>query len=278
MNPVIRYIRQSLQGIYPPEELRPLAMMICCDMLGLNAIDIYAGKDITLSPAKRQELENIVARMQRHEPVQYVCGYADFCGRRFHVEPGVLIPRPETAELTRLVVQENPGARRILDIGTGSGCIAVTLSKELPQAEVEAWDISEKALAVARRNNAKLEAAVTFRQQDILDRRLPESGFYDIIVSNPPYVMESEKAEMEPNVLQWEPGIALFVPDDDPLLFYRRIAEAGRQLLRPEGRLYLEINQRCGTETAQLLQACHYRNINVIKDIFKNERIITANR
>ena len=278
MNRITTYIRQSLRDIYPPEEVKALSMLICCDMLGLDALDIYMGKDIILSECKQRELENIIIRLQKNEPIQYIRGFAEFCGRKFKVAPGVLIPRPETAELVELVVKENPEARRILDIGTGSGCIAISLDKSLRKAEVEAWDISEEALTVARQNNEALDAHVTFVQRDVWSEECEEEGAYDIIVSNPPYVTEAEKGEMEANVLEWEPEQALFVPDEDPLRFYRRIAGLGRKLLLPEGKLYFEINQAYGEETARMLEMNQYHNVRVIKDIFGKDRIVTANR
>ena len=278
MNRITTYIRQSLQDIYPPEEVKALSMLICCDMLGVDALDIYMGKDIILSACKQRELENIIFRLQKNEPIQYIRGYAEFCGRNFRVAPGVLIPRPETAELVGLIVKENPDARRLLDIGTGSGCIAISLDKRLPDADVEAWDISEEALAIARTNNEELESRVLFRQRDVLSDDWEKSPSFDVIVSNPPYVTEAEKDEMEANVLDWEPALALFVPDDDPLRFYRRIVTLGRELLLPEGKLYFEINRAFGREIAYMLEMNQYRDIRVIKDIFGKDRIVTANR
>ena len=278
MNRITTYIRQSLQDIYPPEEVKALSMLICCDMLGVDALDIYMGKDIILSACKQRELENIIFRLQKNEPIQYIWGYAEFCGRNFRVAPGVLIPRPETAELVDLIVKENPDARRLLDIGTGSGCIAISLDKNLPDAKVDAWDISEEALAIARKNNEELDAQVTFRRQDVFSADGMQGTSYDIIVSNPPYVTETEKTEMEANVLDWEPGLALFVPDEDPLRFYRRIAELGRELLRPGGKLYFEINQAYGQDMIRMIEMNQYRDVRVIKDIFGKDRILTANR
>ena len=278
MNRITTYIRQSLQDIYPPEEVKALSMLICCDMLGLDALDIYMGIDILLSACKQRELENIIFRLQKNEPIQYIRGYAEFCGRNFRVAPGVLIPRPETAELVDLIVKENPDARRLLDIGTGSGCIAISLDKNLPDAKVDAWDISEEALAIARKNNEELDAQVTFRRQDVFSADGIQGASYDIIVSNPPYVTETEKTEMEANVLDWEPELALFVPDEDPLRFYRRIAELGRELLRPGGKLYFEINQAYGQDMIRMIEMNQYRDVRVIKDIFGKDRILTANR
>ena len=253
-------------------------MLICCDMLGLDALDIYMGKDIILSECKQRELENIIFRLQKNEPIQYIRGIAEFCGRNFKVASGVLIPRPETAELVELIVEENPNARRLLDIGTGSGCIAISLDKRLPDADVEAWDISEEALAIARKNNDALEARVRFLQRDVLADDWEKIPSFDVIVSNPPYVTETEKNEMDANVLDWEPGLALFVPDEDPLRFYNRIARLGSELLLPGGKLYFEINQAYGRETAHILEMNQYRDARVIKDIFGKDRIVTANR
>ena len=177
-----------------------------------------------------------------------------------------------------LIVEENPNARRLLDIGTGSGCIAISLDKKLPDAEVEAWDISGEALAIARKNNEALEARVRFLQRDVLADDWGKIPSFDVIVSNPPYVTETEKNEMDANVLDWEPGLALFVPDEDPLRFYNRIARLGSELLLPGGKLYFEINQAYGRETAHMLEMNQYRDVRVIKDIFGKDRIVTANR
>ena len=276
MNRITTYIRQSLQDIYPPEEVKALSMLICCDMLGLDALDIYMGKDIILSECKQRELENIIFRLQKNEPIQYIRGFAEFCGRKFKVAPGVLIPRPETAELVELIVKENPGARHLLDIGTGSGCIAISLDKKLPDAEVEAWDISEEALAIARKNNDALEARVRFLQRDVLADDWEKIPSFDVIVSNPPYVTLGEKAGMRPNVLKHEPHRALFVGDDDPLLFYRVIAERGRSLLAPGGALWFEINERFGDEVTALLGSLGYADVKLTADLFGKPRITEA--
>ena len=278
MNRITTYIRQSLQDIYPPEEVKALSMLICCDMLGLDALDIYMGKDIILSECKQRELENIIFRLQKNEPIQYIRGFAEFCGRKFKVAPGVLIPRPETAELVELIVKENPGARHLLDIGTGSRCIAISLDQNLPDAEVEAWDVSEEALAIASENNKELDARVMFRRRDVLSDELGATSCYDVIVSNPPYITEKEREDMSANVLEWEPELALFVPDDSPLLFYRKIAELGRDMLVSGGRLYFEINQEYGRETVDMLAGLEYKNIELRKDLFQNDRMIKAEK
>ena len=278
MNRITAYIRQSLQDIYPPEEVKALSMLICCDMLGLDALDIYMGKDIILSSKEMQKLNGILARLLNFEPIQYIQGTARFLERSYHVAPGVLIPRPETEELVEVMLREIPSDARILDIGTGSGCIAISLSKAFPNAKVTAWDVSEDALCIARRNNDDLQASVCFVKQDVLAWRGDGGQCYDVIVSNPPYITESEKQEMERNVLDWEPFSALFVPNNDPLLFYRRIGELGRMMLVDGGRLYFEINRAYGEATAMMLCGQGYTGIRILKDISGNDRFVIAER
>ena len=278
MNVTVSHIRSALQECYPPREAANLSRIVCCEMFGQSHIDYYLGKDMILSPNDERELESILSRLCNFEPIQYVQGTARFLGRTFRVAPGVLIPRPETEELVEGMLKEVAPVSRILDIGTGSGCIAVTLSKELPEAEVTAWDISGEALAIAGDNNHLLQASVLFVQRDVLTYQPVEGECFDVIVSNPPYVTETEKNEMDANVLDWEPGLALFVPDEDPLRFYNRIACLGSDLLLPGGKLYFEINQAYGRETAHILEMNQYRDVRVIKDIFGKDRIVTANR
>ena len=272
------HIRHALQESYSAQEAANLSRIVCCEMLGQTAVDYYLGKDMILSPKEMQDLDTILVRLRNFEPIQYVQGTARFLERSYHVAPGVLIPRPETEELVEVMLKEVPSGARILDIGTGSGCIAISLSKMLPDAKVTAWDISDTALRIARRNNEALQASVCFVQRDVL-AYVPGSGErYDVIVSNPPYVTESEKQEMERNVLDWEPFSALFVPDNDPLLFYRRIAELGKGMLASGGRLYFEINRAFGEATATMLRAQGYTNLRVLKDISGNDRIVIAER
>lgn len=216
--------------------------------------------------------------MSRFEPLQYIEGRTLFLGREFWVAPGVLIPRPETEELVELMLKEIPADARILDVGTGSGCIAISLAKELPDALVTAWDVSPEALSVARANARKLQSNVRFVECDVLACQVDEVGLYDVIVSNPPYVTEAEKADMEPNVLQWEPSLALFVPDDDPLRFYRRIAVLGRDMLVDGGRLYFEINRAYGREMVEMLCTVGYVGVRVEKDLSQNDRFVIAEK
>ncbi len=278
MNKIVAYIRSRLQPYYTAEEVSALSRIVCCDLLGQAPTDYYLGKDIVLSSKKEQELEDILQRLSRFEPLQYIEGRTLFLGREFWVAPGVLIPRPETEELVELMLKEIPADARILDVGTGSGCIAISLAKELPDALVTAWDVSPEALSVARVNARKLQADVRFVECDVLACQVDEVGLYDVIVSNPPYVTEAEKADMEPNVLQWEPSLALFVPDDDPLRFYRRIAVLGRDMLADGGRLYFEINRAYGREMVEMLRTMGYVRVRVKKDLSQNDRFVIAEK
>lgn len=278
MNKIVAYIRSRLQPYYTAEEVSALSRIVCCDLLGQAPTDYYLGKDIVLSSKKEQELEDILQRLSRFEPLQYIEGRTLFLGREFWVAPGVLIPRPETEELVELMLKEIPADARILDVGTGSGCIAISLAKALPDALVTAWDVSPEALSVARANARKLQADVRFVECDVLACQVDEVGLYDVIVSNPPYVTEAEKADMEPNVLQWEPSLALFVPDDDPLRFYRRIAVLGRDMLADGGRLYFEINRAYGREMVEMLRAMGYVGVRVEKDLSQNDRFVIAEK
>lgn len=278
MNVSVSYIRRALQESYSVQEAANLSRIVCCEMLGQTTIDYYLGKDIILSSKEMQKLNGILARLLNFEPIQYIQGTARFLERSYHVAPGVLIPRPETEELVEVMLREIPSDARILDIGTGSGCIAISLSKAFPNAKVTAWDVSEDALCIARRNNDDLQASVCFVKQDVLAWRGDGGQCYDVIVSNPPYITESEKQEMERNVLDWEPFSALFVPNNDPLLFYRRIGELGRMMPVDGGRLYFEINRAYGEATAMMLCGQGYTGIRILKDISGNDRFVIAER
>lgn len=278
MNATDLYIRKALQEYYSKQEAANLSRIICCEMLGQSTVDYYLGKDIILSPKEAQELESILLRMSNFEPMQYVQGFAHFLGRTFKVAPGVLIPRPETEELVERMLKEIASDARILDVGTGSGCIAVSLSKELPEAQVTAWDVSEEALAIARGNNEMWQTSVEFLLCDVLACQPTAQERYDVIVSNPPYILEAEKQDMERNVLDWEPSLALFVPDTDPLRFYRRIAELAQEMLAPGGRLYFEINRAFGEATVVMLCEQGYSNVHIQKDISGNDRFVIAER
>lgn len=278
MNPIVYYIKQTLQGYYPDSEIVSMAKLLLTQVFGMSVIELYAGKDNSFSANEQKRLSDILIRLQKYEPIQYIIGTEYFYGLSFEVNKNVLIPRPETEELVDLIVQENKNRKvRVLDVGTGSGCIAISLAKNLEGAEVTSWDISEGALQVAARNCRRNGVEVRLERKDVLQFS-PSGEQFDIIVSNPPYITEKEKMDMDANVLDWEPGTALFVPDDNPLLFYRKIADVGMSMLTPEGRLYFEINRGYGKQTVDMLAGLGYRNIELRKDISQNDRMIRAER
>ena len=278
MNITASYIRRELQDYYTPQEAGNLSRLICCEILGQSVVDYYLGKDITLSAKAEQELQSLLRRLRNFEPIQYILGEARFLGRTFQVASGVLIPRPETEELVEIMLKEISSTSRVLDIGTGSGCIAATLAKELPGAQVTAWDVSEEALAIAAANSLALQVPVCFEQRDVLTYIPGVTERYDVIVSNPPYVTEAEKQDMERNVLDWEPSLALFVPDADPLRFYRRISVRGLEILEPDGKLYFEINRTFGEDIVLMMRELGYRFVRLQKDISHNDRFVIAQK
>ena len=274
-----KYIADKLCDIYPENEIQALTRILLQEITGGQTPLFSSDKSKQLNAQQEGRLDDILLRLQKSEPLQYVLGQTEFYGLPFYVNEDVLIPRPETEELVEWIASEFWNQPlRILDIGTGSGCIAVTLAKKLLQATVEAWDISSKALAVAERNAAINKVKVTFRQLDVLNESSKIRGKFDVIVSNPPYVMNAEKEEMHHNVLNYEPHLALFVEDNDPLLFYRKIAELGNRLLLPQGKLYFEINAAKGKETVALLQTLGYSNVELRKDLSGNDRMVAATR
>ena len=275
MRTIANKIEEGLANVYSDGEIKALTRIIATELLGVAQMAFYLKDDIVLTAEQEALLDNAIERLKKQEPIQYILGYSDFCGLRFKVTPATLIPRPETSELVEWIASEATGTERILDIGTGSGCIAVSLAHKMPQSEVTAWDISTDALAIATENSKSNGQAVTFEQVDILAYE-PTGEQFDIIVSNPPYIKENEKNAMHANVLYWEPHTALFVPDSDPLLFYRTITEKGLDILKPGGRLYFEINRAHGKETMEMLAALGYTNIELRKDFADNDRMIKA--
>ena len=290
---------QSLTPLYDAGEAQAIVRTVLDVKYGMTLTDIICGKVNEISANEERKLEEIIIRLQKGEPVQYVLGEADFAGRTFRVEPGVLIPRPETAELCQWIEkdmiektivssedspedssgnspQATDDAKLILDICTGSGCIAITLGLNIPNSEVTGWDISEDALRIAQGNVEMLKAGnVRIEYQDAL--MLPKAAeTADIIVSNPPYICEKEKADMEKNVLEHEPSIALFVPDEDPLKFYRAIAEYASSALKSEGALYFEINPIYEKETRKMLQSLGFKDIETKEDAFGKKRMMKA--
>ena len=275
MKTIARHINEALSNYYSAGEISALTRIIAMELLGVSQMAYFLKDNITLTAEQEALLDNAIERLKKQEPIQYILGYSDFCGLRFKVTPATLIPRPETSELVEWVANEATGSESILDIGTGSGCIAVSLAHKLPQSKVTAWDISNEALAVASENSKENGQTVAFEQVDILAYE-PTGEQFDIIVSNPPYIKKNEKEAMHSNVLDWEPHTALFVPDSDPLLFYCAIAEKGLTILKPGGRLYFEINRAHGKETVEMLAALGYTNIELRKDFAENERMIRA--
>lgn len=272
----------SLATLYEEGEAKSIVRLVLEQQFGLTLTDIVCGKVSELSTEDSAVLQEIFSRLMQGEPVQYVLGKALFCGKEFLVTPSVLIPRPETEELCRLVsdhLRENgvadAPAAKVLDIGTGSGCIAITLADRCSDAHVTAWDVSESALSVARRNAVALGVDVDFVLQDML---LPpdDVAIWDVIVSNPPYVCEAEAATMEKNVLAFEPGLALFVPDNDPLLFYKAIISYARKALKPGGKVFFEINPNHASELEQTLKNAHFIDVLLINDQFSKPRIMQA--
>lgn len=281
MKETVTYINDSLKDIYPSNEIGSFTRLIMEQVCGLKPHNLLFCKDKEISETEKAKIRQIVARLQKEEPIQYILGIADFYGRTFAVTPSVLIPRPETEELVERIIVDYEDSKevKILDVGTGSGCIGITLRRQLRQSEVIAVDISADAIQIARKNARHLGVPVIFIQTDILSLKKSEMDIpfiFDVIVSNPPYVKNSEKAAMDKNVLEYEPHEALFVPDEDPLVFYRQIARLGKKKLKKEGRLYFEINAQCGQMMKEMLENEGYCQIELIQDIFGKDRIVKA--
>jgi release factor glutamine methyltransferase len=268
---------RSLTPLYSAGEAQAVARTVLEMQFGLTLTDIVCGKVNELSADKEMSLHKIFVRLRQGEPVQYVLGRAEFCGLEFSVSPAVLIPRPETARLVDLAAARISGPKRMLDVGTGSGCIAISLALRCTAATVEAWDISTDALSVAADNAQRLGARVTFAQRNALNPPA-DSAVWDVIVSNPPYVAESERKDMEPLVLDHEPQLALFVPDDDALRFYRAISRYAAVALRPGGSLLFEINPRFANDTARLMRDCGFSNVEIIDDDYGKRRFAVGVR
>lgn len=267
---------RTLAPIYGDGEAKAIVRMVLEVRFGLTLTELYCGGVERLSDEDSRLLQALMERLRGGEPVQYVLGEADFCGRTFGVAPGVLIPRPETEELCRWIEEERHGFEgRILDVGTGSGCIAITLALDLKAANVTAWDISEEALHIAKTNAERLHAKVCFCQQDALNPPADEHQ-YGVIVSNPPYICDRERGDMAANVLDHEPHTALFVPDSDPLRFYRAIASYALRALRPGGSLYFEINPLYAGELEVMLRGLQYNKVELRRDQFCKWRMAKA--
>ena len=294
MNEAENWIRQQLILMYDEREATSIASMVMENVTGLTRIDRLTKKDEPLVVQQLHHLTEVVQRLGQHEPIQYVLGECFFHGLKLYVNNHVLIPRPETEELVEWIIndvktsgknvfQRKEGEAdettqlKVLDVGTGSGCIALALKKAMPKAEVWGCDVSDEALNVARRNGAQLDIRVDFQGINFLDesqqRSLPT---VDIIVSNPPYVPEKDKATMQPNVLAHEPHTALFVPDDDALIFYKTLALFGHKRLYENGCIYIEISENAAKETVRIFKEAGYNNVEIKKDMQGKDRMIKA--
>ena len=281
----------ALSSIYDEQEIESFFYLLLESYQGKKRIDLALNPDMEMDALQLIQWESALSELLNQKPIQYIIGATEFYGLPFMVNENTLIPRPETEELVDWIVAESrnsaTGSLKILDIGTGSGCIAISLAKNLPNAEVFAVDVSEKALAVAKKNADTNKVKVNFIQADILKINdlveLPTSNFqlpthFDIIVSNPPYVRHLEKAEIKPNVLEHEPHLALFVEDTDALLFYRKIVELAKENLVEKGKLFFEINQYLGKETLELLEKFGFNSTELKKDIYGNDRMTRSEK
>ena len=273
-----RYYASELEKIYGSDESNALIMILLEHYFDIDRVKMAMDPELRLSESEMLTLHFAVKELLKNKPVQYVLGETEFCGMRFLVNENVLIPRPETEELVNQLVSCSVSQSAVLDIGTGSGCIAISLAKLLKDSVVTAVDVSEKALEVAKKNADANGVNVQFVLDDILNPQNPElvENQYDIVVSNPPYVCESEKSEMRANVLDYEPSTALFVSDNDPLIFYRKILEFTQKALKPDGEVWFEINEKFGTEMKDLCLEKGYKNVEIIKDFRERDRILRA--
>lgn len=277
MHNLINNIRKSLSDYYPDSETSVFIRLIIEHVTKSSYPLLLLDKSTKITKPQFVEIEKIVNRLKTFEPIQYIMGYTEFYGSIFNVDKNVLIPRQETEELVELIISDNRSFdnQSLLDIGTGSGCIAISLKKEMIKSEIEAWDISAKALNIANLNSKLNEVDILFKEVDIL-ADYPTTSKFNIIVSNPPYILDKEKTDMDKNVLDFEPHNALFVPNEAPLLFYERIADIAKELLYDNGLLYFEINRQMGFETCSMLKCKQFKNVEIIKDISNNDRIVKA--
>lgn len=275
----------SLKEEYPDTEIQSFFYLLSEWILKMKRLDVTLSLDRPISGIELENFENAISRLKSHEPIQHIIGYVEFYGLPFQVSENTLIPRPETEELVAWVLdtaKSKTDQLSILDIGTGTGCIAISLAKNLPSAKVYAMDVSQKALDIAKNNAKQNGVNIEFFEIDILDwrKRSEDLGMenlkFDIVVSNPPYVRELEKEQMHTNVLDYEPALALFVSNDDPLIFYREIAQFALAYLKNNGHLFFEINQYLGSEMLDLLNSNGFKNAILIKDIFGNDRMISG--
>ncbi len=271
-------LKYQLEILYETRESSKIANMVMEHITGISRMDRLLQKDLKLTHEQRKILDTKTNRLLNSEPVQYVIGEAWFANKLFQVNSSVLIPRPETEELIDWVLKDNPekNLKKVLDIGTGSGCIPITLKTNLPNTSVMSIDISSEALTIAQNNAIDHDVNIDLRQIDFLDEsNWHDLPLFDCIVSNPPYIKDSEKTTLSKHVIKYEPSIALFVSDEDPLIFYRKIALLGKQHLEKSGTIYLEINQTLGKEVIELFQEYGYQT-ELRKDLMENDRMVKA--
>ncbi len=273
-----QYALSELKDTYSENEIRSICRLIFMDVLKYTNINIHLKKYESLPESFVNKFYDITVRLKKNEPIQYIIGETEFAGLRFKLSPAVLIPRPETEELIYWIKESVISPRQVLDIGTGSGCIAITLALAFPSARVQAVDVSEEALQIARHNAISNAAPVLFQKKDILNYKAEKEEKYDLIVSNPPYVRQCEKKKMQKQVLDFEPPQALFVPDESPLLFYHQIAKLAQAILLPEGSLFFEINEAFGKEIQEMLRQFNYQHIELKQDIFGKDRFVKCKK
>ncbi|MEZ4796442.1 MAG: peptide chain release factor N(5)-glutamine methyltransferase [Flavobacteriaceae bacterium] len=271
------YFKDELLGYYPDTEIESFFNLLSECILNMKRIDVSQNLYVVVSGKKYEKFQKAIIKLKKYEPIQYIIGDTEFYGLVFKVNASVLIPRPETEELVDWIILDCKGKQNIniLDIGTGSGCIAISLAKNLPNTKVFALDVSKDAIKTAKQNAIDNDVEVGFIEADILDYDFGDMQF-DVVVSNPPYVREMEKEAMSANVLNHEPHLALFVKDDDALLFYRKINEHSKKILKPNGQLYFEINENLGQKTKELLVSNGFSDVELKKDIFGKDRMIKA--
>lgn len=265
---------KSLENEYPVEEVHSFFFMLTEAFFKINRLNLALNPELEIDKSHIEKLESALARLKNHEPIQHIIGETEFFGLTFKVDKNVLVPRPETEELVEWILEEffEEESGRILDIGTGSGCIAISLAKNLPEAQISAIDISEAALVMAKTNAEINNVDINFIQEDILKTEALK-GNWDVIVSNPPYVRELEKKEMHRNVLEYDPPTALYVKDENPLIFYEKITKLAKSSLNPSGKLYFEINQYLAEETEKMMQKYGF-STELRKDLFGNFRML----
>ncbi len=279
MQATLQYIKEELTGLYPENEIAGFSRIIIEDVCGWNYSAQILKREELIPDSDFKKVKSIVDRLKKYEPIQYILGQTIFYGLKIKVNPSVLIPRPETEELVDWILKSSlPENCKILDIGTGSGCIALALKKNLPNSKILAIDVSEEALKTAKNNAAENDLEVNFYEADIINPDKIKLDRFDIIVSNPPYVREIEKNKMNNNVLHFEPELALFVSDDDPLIFYRSIVRFAGSHLKDNGRLFFEINEELGNEMITLLQKYGFYNIEIRNDIHGKNRMLCCQK